>query len=279
MKLSAGTIGFHIAAFIWSIFMGVTAVSIGLGADYPPLNLIAKPIVCPNGQMTFNGSTSNPLPGTTITQYGWYCVDSRTETSAPIDIFSIALAAGPIYGLLIEVLILIAVFLYSRWNPSTASPEARKRMGWIQGGIVGVIIVGITLFNLYPLFRSLTPVSTSAPDSTATSVALTFQALTAGTPSAFSSTDKPLSSWNDIPIMPQATAGQQVNPTTYAFRVPVDSGTVESFYSSTLKSQGWNLQDSRWLGMKFTKDKNTVLVTLAPAVDLQSWIVTLVLVP
>ena len=207
-------------------------------------------------------------------------MDSRTETSAPLDIFSIALAARPIYGLVIEVLILIVVFFYSRRNPSTASPEARKRTGRIQAGIVGVIVVGITLFNLNPLFRSLTPVSTSAPDSTATSVALTLQALTAGTPNAFNSTDKPLSNWNGIPIMPRATAGQQVNDTTYAFRVPVDSGTIESFYSNTLKSQGWNMQDSgTWLGMQFTKDKNTLLVTLAPAVDLNSFIVTLVLVP
>jgi len=46
-----------------------------------------------------------------------------------------------------------------------------------------------------------------------------------------------------------------------------------------LKSQGWSLEESRWLGMKFIKDKKTLLVTLAPAVDLNSWIVTLVLVP
>ena len=77
MKLSAGTIGIHIAIFIWSIFMGVTAVSIGLGADYPPLNQVAKPFVCPNGKMSFNESTSNPLPGTTYTRIGWYCVDNR----------------------------------------------------------------------------------------------------------------------------------------------------------------------------------------------------------
>ncbi len=230
--------------------------------------------------MTFNDFTSNPLPGTTITQYGWYCVDSRTETSKPLDIFSIALAAGPIYSLAIEVLILIAVFSYSRWNPSTASPEARKWMGWILAGIIGVFVVGITLLNLNPWFRSLKPVSISAPDSTATSVALTFQALTTGKPSAFNSTDEPLSNWNGIPIMPQATAGQQVNDTSYAFRVPVDSGTIESFYSNTLKPQGWNMQDSRtWLGMQFTKDKRALLVALAPAVDLNSFIVTLVLIP
>src|SRR2546425_9397403 len=99
MKFSAGTIAWHIAGVVWSIFMGIPFVSMGLGAAYPPLNLVAKPFVCPNGQMTFQKSTSNPLPGTTITRIGWYCLDSRSETATQLDIFPIALAAGPVYGL------------------------------------------------------------------------------------------------------------------------------------------------------------------------------------
>jgi len=79
--------------------------------------------------------------------------------------------------------------------------------------------------------------------------------------------------------MPQAISGQQINKDQYTFKVPVDSGTIESYYTETLKSIGWNLADSRWLGMKFTKDKNILLVTLAPATDMESWIVTLVFVP
>ena len=54
-----------IIVFIWSIFMGVTAISIGFGALYPPLNYIAKPIACPNGQLSFVQNVSNPIPGTT----------------------------------------------------------------------------------------------------------------------------------------------------------------------------------------------------------------------
>jgi hypothetical protein len=41
----------------------------------------------------------------------------------------------------------------------------------------------------------------------------------------------------------------------------------------------WYCVDKQWLGMEFTKDKRTLLVTFAPASDLQSWVVTLVLVP
>ena len=54
MKITTSTIGWGIAAFVWSIFMGVTALSIGVGAAFPPANLIAKPFVCLNGQMTFD---------------------------------------------------------------------------------------------------------------------------------------------------------------------------------------------------------------------------------
>ena len=95
---------------------------------------------------------------------------------------------------------------------------------------------------------------------------------------AFSATDKPPASWKGIPIMPQAIAGQQIGEDRYSFKVLVDSGTALSFYGDRLKSLGWTLEDNPWLGMKFTKDKTVLLVTLAPASDLKSWIVTLVFV-
>jgi hypothetical protein len=142
----------------------------------------------------------------------------------------------------------------------------------------------VTLFNVMPFFRSPTATSEPAstpgamPDATATSLALSFQSLTSGRPAAFNSTDKPLSSWNDIPIMSQAAAGQQVDDNTYKFRVPVDSGTIESFYTDALKSSGWSLEHSQFLGMEYTKDKSTLLVAYTPEVDLQSYVVTLVLV-
>ena len=44
--------------------------------------------------MTYNESEFNPLPGTTYTMIGWYCVDSHAESTTQLDVFSIALAAG-----------------------------------------------------------------------------------------------------------------------------------------------------------------------------------------
>ena len=51
MKFGKSTIGSLIGVFVWSIFMGVTAISIGLGTLLPQINYIAKPLACPTGQL------------------------------------------------------------------------------------------------------------------------------------------------------------------------------------------------------------------------------------
>jgi uncharacterized membrane protein len=132
MKFNSETILWNVGVFIWSIFMGVTAVSIGLGAAFPPINLIAKPILCPRGQMTYEESTSNPMPGTSITQIGWYCVDGQSETATPLDIFSIALVAGPIYGLLIEAIVLIAQWFRGRNVTASQTVTAYTRQNRVS---------------------------------------------------------------------------------------------------------------------------------------------------
>lgn len=270
MKIKTNTITWLIVGFIWCIFMGVTAVSIGFGAMFPTLNLVAKPFICPTGQMNYQQVASNPLPGTTYTQVGWYCVDERSEQTTKLEIFPMSLYAGVIYGLLMFMAALIIWYLYNR------------QIIWIQNIIKIIFAIGIIvliLIPLLPLFRIVVPKATPIPDTTATSLAVTYKALTSGTPIKFSSTDKPLTRWNGVPIMPQAIFGQKTNKDTYVFKVQVDSGTIESYYGENLKSLGWNLADSRWLGMKFTKDKRVLLVTLAPATDMENWIVTLVFVP
>jgi len=284
---------------LWSLLMGVTAVSMGIGSLYPPLENIAGPFVCPNGQIqvTSQAYTVSPVEhGYTLT---YYCVDKQTGAQTELGFWPKHLIAGSIYGLLIFVLILAIWSLYSRYA-SSKSRKVQKVLHWIQIGFVVLLVVGITLFNLTPLFHSLAPVPTptiSALDTTATSIANIFQSLNRGKVIAFSSTDQPLASWNGIPIMPQATSGQHVNDTTYAFRVAEILGTIESFYKDSLKSQGWNLEESQYMEMEFVKDKNTVMVAISilddpscttplspgdtpsPAEDLGCYIVTLVKVP
>ncbi len=93
--------------FLWSIFMGVTACSIGVGAVYPPLNYIAAPLLCPGGQMGENSTVYNPYPGTTVTTEDWICTNDTTGAQTPVSIFKIALVSGPIYGVVLFVLVFV----------------------------------------------------------------------------------------------------------------------------------------------------------------------------
>src|SRR5262245_4276858 len=98
--------------FIWSIFMRVTAISIGFGAVFPSMNRIAKPFVCSRGEMELETHTYNPYPGSTITTLTWYCVDSKTGAMAELGLFPMSLYAGVIYGLLLFVVIVVGWYLY-----------------------------------------------------------------------------------------------------------------------------------------------------------------------
>jgi hypothetical protein len=119
MKLTAGTIVGAVSVFVWSIFMGVTAGSIGIGALFPQMNLIAKPFVCPNGQMTLTEFTTQPLPTTTYTQLNWYCVDKLTGTKTELDIFPMSLYAGSFYGFVL-FLIIAVVWSVRQLRPQSA---------------------------------------------------------------------------------------------------------------------------------------------------------------
>ncbi len=78
------------------LFMGVTAISMGVGAAYPPINLVAQPFVCPGGQMVAQQSFQSPRPGTTYVSAAWTCVEpSGARTPIPY----VALIAGPIQGM------------------------------------------------------------------------------------------------------------------------------------------------------------------------------------
>ena len=57
--------------------------------------------------------------------------------------------------------------------------------------------------------------------------------------------DPPKQNWMNIPVMPQATAGQVVETligSYYCFRAPVTVAEVETFFKSQLASPNWTLQ-------------------------------------
>lgn len=210
MKNSTSTTIRFIVVFIWSWFMGITAVSIGFGTIFPIMNRVAKPFVCPGGQMELNSQNYQVSPVEHGTSLTWFCVDNYAETKTELNPFIINFYAGSFYGLLIGAAGLSGYYLYKRWDPAKETEQTKKRIARIQSISVIVIIVGVTLFSLMPLIRMLTytPDPTPIPDASATSIAITYDELTSKTISDFNSSEKPLAAWNDIPIMPNASAGQ-----------------------------------------------------------------------
>jgi len=112
-----------ILVFIWCIFMGITVGSIGLGAVFPSLNLIAKPFVCPRGEMSLTTQDYTPTPVETVTTLTWYCVDSQTGEQVELGIFPMVLYAGIIYGLLLFAAVFIGMTIQAKRRASASPPE------------------------------------------------------------------------------------------------------------------------------------------------------------
>lgn len=80
-------------------------------------------------------------------------------------------------------------------------------------------------------------------------------------------TGTPVTDWNGIPIMSQATAGQQFNDTTYSYKASnVTVTDVQTFYNDQLTSLGWGSAFGAQGGsqgglMLFTKDNNVLSIT------------------
>jgi len=77
----------------------------------------------------------------------------------------------------------------------------------------------------------------------------------------------PVAKWNGIPIMPEATAGQEFDASTYSFKVDATVKEVQDFYNAQLKELGWeqpfNLPAQGDGGlMVFQKDNHILTITL-----------------
>jgi len=106
MKLKTSTV---VWTLIWCLFMGVTVGSIGIGAVFPSVNLIAKPFVCPGGQMQVVTKDYHPDPTRTVTTVTTYCVDGKTGVKTELGIFPMSLYAGTICGLVFFALTMIGI--------------------------------------------------------------------------------------------------------------------------------------------------------------------------
>jgi len=112
------------------IFFGITLISIAGGAVYPPINIIAKPFVCPTGAMTYQQANYNPSPGDNITTTTWVCTDASGGQPQEIGVFPIVLPAGAIDGFIVFLpVMLIRTFRSTRsakYSPSNNNAMKSK---------------------------------------------------------------------------------------------------------------------------------------------------------
>lgn len=123
----------------------------------------------------------------------------------------------------------------------------------------------------------------SNPISGAQNFASTAEAMASAIPSAFpsgmpnipdvsqymNSSGTPATEWNGIPIMSQATAGQEFDKSTYSYKASGVTGTdIQTFYSDKLTAAGWTSSLSAMAGdaggvLVYSKGSNTVTITVA----------------
>ena len=123
-----------------------------------------------------------------------------------------------------------------------------------------------------PLNQAKGLASTAEAMATANPVSVsTLEALPSSMPNVgqyLDPTGKPLSNWNNIPIMTQSTAGQEFNKNTYSFKADATATDVQTFYTSQLKTLGWSSSFSAQGGgqggvMLFTKGTTILTITIA----------------
>jgi hypothetical protein len=82
---------------------------------------------------------------------------------------------------------------------------------------------------------------------------------------------KPVSEWEDIPVMPNAIAGEGDNQ-SYLFTIDSSSDEIIQFYKTELVKRGWELLatgqgKTNAVLLIFMKEGNTLSVSLIPQPD------------
>ena len=124
----------------------------------------------------------------------------------------------------------------------------------------------------------------STAEAFATSIPSTAEALATSIPSSIPNipnipdisgylnpTGTPVTDWNDVPIMPQATSGEEFTKSTYSYKTPLmPQAEVASFYDTKLKALGWTSEFSASTGAQggilvFSKEGKVLTITVAKA--------------
>jgi hypothetical protein len=117
----------YVIALIFCVFMGVMGISLGLGTAVPQINLIAQPVLCPDGEMEHSNSSRKGTGrnrNATYTSTSWTCEEGPGK-SDPIASFTVALVAGPVYGLLMFLPLAMLMAIAGRGRRAMAA----QRMG------------------------------------------------------------------------------------------------------------------------------------------------------
>lgn len=120
-------------------------------------------------------------------------------------------------------------------------------------------------------FASSLPVETIEAFTTAIPLQ-TLEALPSAIPDVgnyFDPSGTPVDQWNGIPIMPQATAGEEFGESTYGYTVPAPATDVQAFYTQKMEELGWTsafsfpVSDEGGI-LLFQKDSALLTITITP---------------
>jgi len=80
----------------------------------------------------------------------------------------------------------------------------------------------------------------------------------------------PVAEWNGIPVMPQATAGQEHDPANYSFKFTGTAQEAQDFYNDSLVTLGWSNMlslpgDENGALLVFQKDSSILTITITSA--------------
>jgi hypothetical protein len=81
---------------------------------------------------------------------------------------------------------------------------------------------------------------------------------------------EPAGNWKNIPVMPDATAGQEFNDTTYSFKVDATPQEVQAYYETELKNLGWSST------FNMPGDENGAIMVFSKGDDLMTITVTVI---
>ncbi|MBN1452519.1 MAG: hypothetical protein JW963_16000 [Anaerolineales bacterium] len=85
----------------------------------------------------------------------------------------------------------------------------------------------------------------------------------------FDPSGTPVDQWNGIPVMPEATVGEEFGESTYSYTVPASATDVQAFYTQKMGELGWTspfgFQASEEGGILFFQSESEFLtITIVP---------------